>query len=53
MYPDHATAEDAVRRLQKEGIRMQDLSIIGKDFQTVEKPLGFVTTRTVATLSLP
>ena len=48
VYPDHASAEDAVRRLQKEGIPMQDLSIIGKDFQAVEQPLGFVTTGTVA-----
>ena len=47
-YPDHASAEDAVRRLQKEGIPMQNLSIVGKDFQTVEQPLGFVTTGTVA-----
>jgi tetrahydromethanopterin S-methyltransferase subunit G len=47
-YPDHASAEDAVRRLQKEGIPMQDLSIVGKDFQTIEKPLGFVTTGTAA-----
>jgi hypothetical protein len=48
VYPDHASAEDAVRRLQKEGIPMQNLSIVGKDFQTVEQPLGFVTTGTVA-----
>jgi hypothetical protein len=48
VYPDHSSAEEAVRRLQKEGIPMQDLSIIGKDFQAVEKPLGFVTTGTVA-----
>ena len=27
---------------------MQNLSIIGKDFQAVEQPLGFVTTGTVA-----
>jgi hypothetical protein len=47
-YPDHASAEDVVRRLQKEGIPMQDLSIVGKDFQTVEQPLGFVTTGAVA-----
>src|SRR5262245_4220482 len=44
VFPDHASAEDAVRRLQKEGIPMQNLSIIGKDFQAVERPLGFVTT---------
>src|SRR5262245_36116484 len=48
VYPDHASAEDAVRRLQEEGNPMQNLSIIGKDFQTVEKPLGFVTTGDVA-----
>jgi hypothetical protein len=47
-YADHASAEDAVRRLQKDGIPMQDLSIIGKDFQGVERPLGFVTAGTVA-----
>jgi hypothetical protein len=44
MYPDHESAEDAVRRLQKEGIPMQNLWVIGKDFQAVEQPLGFVTT---------
>jgi uncharacterized membrane protein len=48
VYADHASAEDAVRRLQQEGIPMQNLSIIGKDFQAVEQPLGFVTTGTVA-----
>src|SRR4051794_21522148 len=48
VYADHASAEEAVRRLQKEGIPMQNLSIIGKDFQAVEKPLGFVTTGDVA-----
>jgi hypothetical protein len=48
VYPDHTSAEDAVRQLQKEGIPMQNLSIIGKDFQAVEQPLGFVTTGTVA-----
>jgi hypothetical protein len=48
VYPDHASAEDAVRWLQKDGVPMQDLSIIGKDFQAVEQPLGFVTTGTVA-----
>jgi len=48
VYPDHPSAEDAVRRLQKDGIPMQNISIIGKDFQTVEQPLGFVTTGTIA-----
>jgi hypothetical protein len=48
VYPDHASAEDAVRRLEKEGIPMKDLSIVGEDFQAIEKPLGFVTTGTAA-----
>lgn len=48
VYPNHAAAENAVRSLQKEGFPMQQLSIIGRDFQTVEKPLGFVTSGTVA-----
>jgi hypothetical protein len=43
VYPDHASAEDAVRRLQSNGISMQNVSIIGKDFQTAEHPLGFIT----------
>jgi hypothetical protein len=48
VYPDHASAENAVRRLQQDGISMRNLSIVGKDFLTVEKPLGFVTTGDVA-----
>jgi hypothetical protein len=48
VYPDHASAEDTVRRLQKAGVAMENLSIIGKDFQAVEQPVGFVTTGTVA-----
>ena len=48
VYPEHASAEEAVRRLHKEGIPMQNLSIIGKDFQLVVKPLGLVTTGDVA-----
>jgi len=31
VYPDHASAEDAVRELQKQDIPMRNLSIIGKD----------------------
>ena len=48
VYSNHASAEDAVRQLQADGIPMQNVSIIGKDFQAVEKPLGFVTAGTVA-----
>jgi len=48
VYPNHAAAENAVRLLQKEGYPMAQLSIIGRDFQTIEHPIGFVTTGTVA-----
>jgi hypothetical protein len=48
VYSNHASAEDAIRRLQADGIPMQNVSIIGKDFQAVEQPLGFVTAGSVA-----
>jgi uncharacterized membrane protein len=44
MYPDHASAEDAVKRLVKEGFAMRDVSIVGRDFQMVEEPIGFLST---------
>src|SRR5437764_6481224 len=42
VYPDHASAEQAVRMLHKEGFAMHDLSIVGRDFQMTEEPIGFV-----------
>jgi hypothetical protein len=42
IYPDHAAAERAMRRLHDEGFAMSDLSIIGRDFQMSEEPVGFV-----------
>jgi uncharacterized membrane protein len=48
VYPDHESAERAVRRLHEEGIAMCDLSIVGRDFQTTEEPIGFVSTRDYA-----
>ena len=42
VYHDHAEAERAVRRLHEEGFAMGDLSIIGRDFQMSEEPVGFV-----------
>lgn len=42
VYPDHAAAEQAVRRLHEEGFAMGDLSIIGRDFQMSEEPVGFL-----------
>jgi heat induced stress protein YflT len=42
VYPNHAAAEEAVRLLHKEGFAMHDLSIVGRDFQVAEEPVGFV-----------
>lgn len=42
VYPNHAAAERAVRLLHKEGFAMRDLSIVGRDFQMTEEPVGFV-----------
>ena len=44
VYPDHASAEEAVRRLVKEGFAMKNVSIVGRDFQVVEEPIGFLST---------
>ena len=44
VYPDHASAEEAVRRLVKDGFPMQNVSIVGRDFRVVEEPIGFITT---------
>jgi uncharacterized membrane protein len=48
VYPDHNAAENAVRLLQKNGMKMEQLSIVGQDFRTIEKPIGFLTTGSVA-----
>ena len=36
-FPSHAEAERVVLELQKEGFDMQKLSIIGKDYHTVDE----------------
>jgi hypothetical protein len=41
VFPDHAAAERAVRKLGGEGFAMTDLSIIGKGYHSDEKVLGF------------
>ena len=46
VYPNHSSAEEAVRRLVKEGIAMKDVSIVGRDFQVEEEPIGFVSAAT-------
>jgi uncharacterized membrane protein len=48
IYPDHDTAERAVRELHEAGIAMGDLSIVGRDFQTTEEPVGFVSAKEYA-----
>ena len=42
VYPDHASAEEAVRKLHANGFEMKDLSIVGRDFQVTEEPVGFI-----------
>ncbi len=42
VYPDNAMAERAVRKLHEAGFARDDLSIVGRDFQMTEKPVGFV-----------
>ncbi len=50
VYPDHASAEEAVRRLVQEGFPMQSVSIVGRNFQVVEEPIGFLSTGDFAKL---
>lgn len=50
VYPDHASAERAVRRLHEGGFPMSALSIVGRDFQVSEEPVGFVSTGDFATV---
>ena len=43
VYSSHTGAEAAVRALQRAGVDMKQLSIVGKDFHTEEHALGFYT----------
>jgi len=40
-YPSHTSAETAIKELQKSGIDMKKLSIVGRDFQTDEQVVGY------------
>jgi hypothetical protein len=42
VYPDHPAAERALKQLHEAGFAMADLSIVGRDFQVSEEPVGFV-----------
>jgi hypothetical protein len=42
VYGSHQNAEAAVKLLSTSGFNMKHLSIIGKDYETQERPIGFV-----------
>jgi uncharacterized membrane protein len=44
IYPNHEDAETAVKELQKSGFDMRKLSIVGRDYQTEERVIGYYTT---------
>jgi hypothetical protein len=44
VYKDHASAEAAVRELQKAGFDMKKLSIVGRDYHTEEQVVGYYNT---------
>lgn len=43
IYDTHLQAEEAVRSLAQSGFNMQNLSIVGKDFQEKEEVVGYYT----------
>jgi hypothetical protein len=44
IYGTHVEAEEAVKKLQRAGIDMRTLSIVGKDTHTDEYPVGYYNT---------
>jgi hypothetical protein len=44
IYPDHEAAEQAVAKLRDAAFDVSRLSIIGKDYRTEEKIVGYYTT---------
>ncbi len=44
IYPDHDSAEQVVSKLQDASFDVTKLSIIGKDYHTDEKVIGYYTT---------
>lgn len=44
VYSTHEQAESALKDLQEKGFSLKSLSIIGQNYQTEERPLGFVNT---------
>lgn len=43
IYPTHQAAEQALGKLQKEGVDLQQISIVGKGYHSEEHPIGFYT----------
>jgi hypothetical protein len=43
VFDSHTAAGDAVKALERAGVDLKSLSIVGKDFQTEEHALGFYT----------
>ena len=44
IYDSHSQAEEAVKELQRSGIDMKKLSIVGKDYHTEEQVVGYYNT---------
>lgn len=44
IYNSHEEAEEAVKRLQRSGFDMKNLSIVGKDYHTDENVVGYYNT---------
>jgi len=42
VYEDHTSAEEAVKTLQRAGFDMKKISILGKDYESQERVLGFL-----------
>ena len=44
VYGTHSEAEQAIKKLQRSGFDMKQLSILGKGYHSEERPYGFYTT---------
>ena len=44
VYPNHTSAEQAVKELQKSGFDLKKLSIVGKEYHTEEHVVGYYNT---------
>ena len=44
VFPDHSSAETAIKKLTAAGFEMKNLSVVGKGYHTDEKVIGFYNT---------